>query len=143
MLFLSRDPLQKWLLYFRKKLNLVKRHYLPYYWSDKGFKSTVVNLALSSLHGGSLETTLSITLGSFAPQRTPWPFSKSKFNLKSDRVNLVAPANSIELAGAIWFIYLMSRQYSTKWDRKGWPDSEIQMFYGCPPVHVFYSCSWE
>ena len=24
----------------------------------------------------------------------PWPFSKSKFNLKSDRVNLVAPAMS-------------------------------------------------
>ena len=26
----------------------------------------------------------------------PWPFSKSKFNLKSDRVNLVAPASPIE-----------------------------------------------
>ena len=25
-----------------------------------------------------------------------WPFSKSKFNLKPDRVNLVAPASSIE-----------------------------------------------
>ena len=25
-----------------------------------------------------------------------WPFSKSKFNLKSDRVNLVAPASPIE-----------------------------------------------
>ena len=24
----------------------------------------------------------------------PWPFSKSKFNLMSDRVNLVAPARS-------------------------------------------------
>ena len=28
--------------------------------------------------------------------RTPWPFSKSKFNLKSDHVNLVAPASPIE-----------------------------------------------
>ena len=28
--------------------------------------------------------------------RTPWPFSKSKFNLKSDCVNLLAPASSIE-----------------------------------------------
>ena len=26
----------------------------------------------------------------------PWPFSKSKFNLKSDRVNIVAPASPIE-----------------------------------------------
>ena len=26
----------------------------------------------------------------------PWPFNKSKFNLKSDRVNLVAPASPIE-----------------------------------------------
>ena len=25
-----------------------------------------------------------------------WPFSKSKFNLKSDRVNLVAPPSPIE-----------------------------------------------
>ena len=26
----------------------------------------------------------------------PWPFSKSKFNLRSDRVNLIAPASPIE-----------------------------------------------
>ena len=26
----------------------------------------------------------------------PWPFSKNKFNLKSDRVNLVAPTSPIE-----------------------------------------------
>ena len=26
----------------------------------------------------------------------------------------------------------MYGRYSTKWDRKGWPDSEIQMYYGCP-----------
>ena len=36
------------------------------------------------------------------------PFNKSKFNLKSDRVNLVAPANPIHTA-----------RYSTNWDRKG------------------------
>ena len=55
-------------------------------------------------------------------QRTHlWPFSKSKFNLKSDRVNLVAPASLIHWA-----------RYSTNWDRKGWPGSEIQMYYGCP-----------
>ena len=32
----------------------------------------------------------------FQPQHTHWPFSKSKFNLKSDRVNLVAPASPIQ-----------------------------------------------
>ena len=30
-----------------------KRQYLPYYWSDKGFNGTVVNLALPSMHGES------------------------------------------------------------------------------------------
>jgi len=35
-----------------------KRQCLPYYRSDKGFKGTVVNLALSSFHGGSLATSL-------------------------------------------------------------------------------------
>ena len=39
----------------------------------------------------------------------PWPFSKSKFNLKSDRVNLVAPASPI----SVCFIYPMSGRYST------------------------------
>ena len=52
-----------------------------------------------------------------------WPFSESKFNLKSDRVNLVAPASPIEC-----LLYLPN----TNWDRKGWPGSEIQMYYGYP-----------
>ena len=56
----------------------------------------------------------------------PWPSSKSKFIQKSDRVNLVPTASRV------CFIYPMSGRYSTKWDRKGWPDSEIQMYYGCP-----------
>ena len=30
------------------------------------------------------------------------------------------------------FVYPMSGRYSTNWDRKGWPGSEIQMYYGCP-----------
>ena len=47
------------------------------------------------------------------------PFSKSKFNLKSDRVNLVAPASPIEC-----LIYLPNVQ-CTNLDRKGWPGSEI------------------
>ena len=29
-------------------------------------------------------------------------------------------------------IYIMSGRYSTIWDQKGWPGSEIQMYYGCP-----------
>jgi len=35
----------------------------------------------------------------FSPDTHPWSFSKSKFNLKSDRVNLVAPASPIECPG--------------------------------------------
>ena len=53
-----------------------------------------------------------------------WPFSKTKFNLKSDRVNLVAQLS-------VCFIYPMSGRYNTNWDRKSWPSSEIQMYYGC------------
>ena len=37
-----------------------KRRYLPHFRSDKAFKETVVNWALSSLHGGSLEFTLTV-----------------------------------------------------------------------------------
>ena len=35
--------------------NLEERQYLPHYWSDTDFKSTVLNRAMQSLHGGSLE----------------------------------------------------------------------------------------
>ena len=42
--------------------NIEKRQYLPHYLSDKGFKGTVVNQALPSLHGGSVEITLEATL---------------------------------------------------------------------------------
>ena len=41
-------------------LNLEKRQYLPFYRSDKGLTGTAVNWALSSLHKGSLEITLSV-----------------------------------------------------------------------------------
>ena len=41
-----------------KHLDLKKRQYIQHYWTNKGFKGTVVNLALPSLHGGSLEITL-------------------------------------------------------------------------------------
>ena len=36
---------------------LENRQILPLYWSDTGFKGTVVNEALSSLYGGSLKVT--------------------------------------------------------------------------------------
>ena len=39
-----------------------KRQYLPLYWSDKDFKGTFVNRALSSLHGESLKITLAVPL---------------------------------------------------------------------------------
>ena len=39
-----------------------KHWYLIHTWSDKAFKSTVVNRALPSFHGGSLEKTFTVTL---------------------------------------------------------------------------------
>ena len=36
------------------------------------------------------------------------------------------------LLPGVCFICPMSRRYSTNWDRKGWPGSEIQMYYCCP-----------
>ena len=39
-----------------------KLHYLPNYWYAKGFKGTLVNWALPSLHGGPLEITLTQSL---------------------------------------------------------------------------------
>ena len=52
-----------------------------------------------------------------------WLFSKSKFNLKSDRVNLVAPASPIEC-----LLYLPNvRAIQYKLGPEGWPGPEIQM----------------
>jgi len=42
-------------------------------------------------------------------------FSKRKFNLLS-----------------VCYIYPLFWRYSTYWDRKGWPGSEIKMYHGCP-----------
>ena len=47
--------LQENLLELSELNTLEKRQYLPHYWSDKGFKVTVVNRTLPSVHGGSLE----------------------------------------------------------------------------------------
>ena len=62
------------------------------------------------------------------------PFSKSKFNLKSNRVNLVASA--IVLL-SVFFIYPISGQYSTNWDRKGWTGLDIQMYYDSRWCNLF------
>ena len=43
-------------------LKEIQHYYLPPNWSDKGCKDTVINLALPSLTGGSLEITLTIHL---------------------------------------------------------------------------------
>jgi len=40
----------------------MNRAYIIYAWSDKAFKNTVVNQALLSLQGGSLEITLAALL---------------------------------------------------------------------------------
>jgi len=60
----------------------------------------------------------------FIQARTSAPLVKvnsTYMKLKSDRVNLVASASPVHRA-----------RYSTNWDRKGCPGSEIQMYYGCP-----------
>ena len=49
-------------------LNLEDRRYLPHYGSDQGFKGTVVNRTLPSLHGGSLENTRTVPLITILPQ---------------------------------------------------------------------------
>ena len=74
-----------------------------------------------------------------------WSFSKSKFNLKSDRVNLVAPASPID---CLLYLPNVRAIYSTNWDQKGWPGSEIQMYYkGCPcfetHLELFSVVQWK
>ena len=41
---------------------------------------------------------------------------------------------------SVCFIYPMSGRYSKNWDRKGWPGSEIQMYYGCPWFIRLHDC---
>ena len=48
-----------------EKLNILEsgqRQFLPHFLSDLSFKGTVVNRALLSFHGGSLEITLTVPL---------------------------------------------------------------------------------
>ena len=63
-----------------------------------------------------------------ASSRTLDPDSKSKFNLGLTTSTLL---HRLVLL-SVCFIYPMSGRYNTNWDRKGWPGSEIQMYYGCP-----------
>ena len=50
-----------------------KHRYLIRTWSEKGFKGTVVNWAMSSLHGGSLEISLTIPLTKLKENLEPNP----------------------------------------------------------------------
>ena len=54
--------LQENLLELSELNTLEKRQYLPHYWSDKGFKVTVVNRTLPSAHEGHLKKTLTVPL---------------------------------------------------------------------------------
>jgi len=58
IIFNYKSGLWKRIGTIRTTLHVEKQHYLPRYWSDKGFKGTVVNREFSSLHGGSSEITL-------------------------------------------------------------------------------------
>jgi len=48
---------------------------------------------------------------------------------------------------SVCFIYLMLGRYSTNWDRKCWPSSEIQMCFGCPwhlgLIQMCFGCPWH
>ena len=68
-----------------------------------------------------------------------WPFSKSKSNLKSDRVNLVAPA----IECLLYLPDVRGIQY-----KQGWPGPKIQMYYGCPwrtysKLFTNFHVSWD
>jgi len=58
------SPAEKHLLGIRMKtlFHLDNCQYLPHYWSYNGFNGTVMNRALPSLQGGSLEITLTVSL---------------------------------------------------------------------------------
>ena len=60
------------------------------------------------------------------------PFSKIKFNLYEAQSLTVSTLLHRPVLLSVHFINPMSVRYSTNWDRKGWPDSEIKMYYGCP-----------
>ena len=77
---------------------------------------------------GTVSVILIVTIYEGWSRTHLWPFRKSKFNLMSDRVNLVAPASPIE---CLPYLPKIGR-YSTNWNRKGWPGFEIQMYYGWP-----------
>ena len=102
----------------RDKKGICDNSNLIWYW---GLKGNLVNLAHVAL---LMEGPMNLRRQSLYTHL--WPFSKSKFNQKSERVNLVAPASPI---------YPLTVRYSTNWDRKSWPGSEIQMYNGCPCLY--------
>ena len=60
-------------------LNKQKDGYLIHTWSVKAFKGTVVNQALPSLHGGSLEITLTVPVKNWNRNRLISIFALSKY----------------------------------------------------------------
>ena len=61
------------------ELNPFKLQYLKHYWSDTGFKGTVVNPSLPSLHGGSLETTFTVPLMVHENNKKQWSMKLFKY----------------------------------------------------------------
>ena len=59
------------------------------------------------------------------------PFSKSKFNLYEASSLTASTLLHRLVLFIVCFITSMSVGYSTNLDRKGWPGSEIKMYYGC------------
>ena len=61
----------------------------------------------------------------------PCPLSKSKFNTASTLLHRLVLLS-------VCFINPIYVRYSTNWDRKGWPGSEIKMYYCYPWLTVFF-----
>ena len=68
----------------------------------------------------------------YRPSRTSAPLVKVNLHLY-ETLSLTASTLLHRLVLLIvCFINPMSVRYSTNWDRKGWPGSEIKMYYGWP-----------
>ena len=66
-----------------------------------------------------------------ATTRTSSPLVKVNSTYMKNKVWPRQPCCTGYTLLVVCFINPMSARYSTNWDRKGWPGSEIKMYYGC------------
>ena len=110
--------------YFTKQKFCWRYDFLTYYWLKKknfvNFPNALLLINITLLLGtlnvrqktkSNLCTHYPVSLFVYTLHTHLWPFSNCKLNLKSDRVNLVAPAMSYWVSG---FIYPMSEAIQYK-----------------------------